>query len=341
MNPTSVAAQPLSDWNFCQQSLEEVSRTFTQPIRLLPEKQMRALTVGYLLCRVVDTIEDCTGIDEDQRDALYSSFQSVLRGRLAPEKLSEQFKGALASETELRLFNNLPRVLNVFFAQEPKICRATVRWVSEMCDGMRLYSRRAEGREFFALMTLTDLERYCYFVAGTVGHLITELFDDVESLEPRLRDHAESFGLGLQMVNIVKDVTEDFSRGVCYLPRQLCRAEGIEPEELLDPVHRQTALHIAGKVIARAKEHLSSALEYVLLIPKHQQQLRLFCLLPLWMALETLALAKNNEDIFVVGRKVKISRETVARLIADCGRDCRDDDALRAAFATMTSDREG
>jgi farnesyl-diphosphate farnesyltransferase len=190
------------------------------------------------------------------------------------------------------------------------------------------------------MISMTDLERYCYFVAGTVGHLITELFDeatDFSGLESRLRNYAESFGLGLQLVNIVKDVTDDFDRGICYLPRQTCRAEGIEPEQLLAPEKRAAAKRVAGRVIDQAAMHLDAALEYTLCIPKEHHHLRLFCLLPLWMALETLALARDNDAIFETGKKVKITRESVGRIIADCGRDCRDDDALRAAYFRLKS----
>lgn len=319
-------------------SLEQVSRTFAQPIQFLPEAQKRALTVGYLLCRVADTIEDCVGVSDVQRDSLFSDFQNVLRGTLPPAALSDRFEGATASNAELDLMRNTNRVMNVFWSQSPSTQETTIRWVSEMADGMRLYCRRAEGRDFNAMISMDDLGRYCYFVAGTVGHMITELFDEATGfvgLERKLRQNAESFGLGLQLVNIVKDVTDDAARGICYLPRELCRSEGIEPEDVLKPEFRAQAKRVAARVIDHAEAHLERALDYTLTIPPEHTQLRLFCLLPLWMALETLELARDNDAVFEPGRKVKISREDVARVIADCGRDCRDDEALRASYQRL------
>lgn len=335
-------ASGLDDWDFCVNSLEEVSRSFTQPILLLPEDQRVALTVGYLLCRVADTVEDCVGVTGTEKDELFSLFQSVLRGSAPSHALSERFENIEVVDTERRLMGGLGQVMAVFDGQKPSIKRATVRWVSEMADGMRLYGRRAEGREFFALMSRQDLERYCYFVAGTVGHLITDLFDEAISqpgLEPQLRKHSESFGLGLQLVNIVKDVTDDFARGVCFLPREFCLEEGFEPEALLEEEHREGAQRVARRVIDRARLHLQGALDYTLTIPAEHHQLRLFCLLPLWMAVETLALAENNDAMFVPGKKIKISRSDVGRIIADCGRDCRNDQALRDAFTAMMNNR--
>lgn len=346
----SAPTSPESDWAYCQKALMEVSRTFSQPIQFLPEEQGRALTVAYLLCRVADTIEDSTGVEPRERDELFSLFQGVLRAEVTPDRLTArffEFELAEAPEVELDLLGSLPRVMAVFAAQRPTVRALTARWVSEMADGMRLYGRRAEGREFTCLYTMTDLERYCYFVAGTVGHLITELFDDAvartrgidspTALEPQLREHAESFGLGLQMVNIVKDVTDDFERRVCYLPRELCKKQGFEPEELLAPENREAARKVVVEVADRAGEHLDRALEYVVRIPAEHHQLRLFCLLPLWMAVETLALARTSENVFVPNQPVKITREAVGRIIAECGALCRDDAALRRRYAELSA----
>ncbi len=340
MTISNLLEDTSSDWDFCQSALEQVSRTFAQPIAFLPEAQRRALTVGYLLCRVADTIEDCVGLEDSHRDTLFSLFQGLLRNEVSTTKLKESCRLIRAPESELRLIENIDRVMGIFLELSARTQRTIVRWVSEMADGMRLYARRSEGTAFNAMIGMEDLERYCYFVAGTVGHLITELFDEATGfcgLEPRLRDNAESFGLGLQMVNIVKDVTDDFERGVCYLPRQVCRAEGIEPEDLLNPECRVAAKRVAAQVIERATMHLDAALEYTLSIPAEHHHLRLFCLLPLWMAVETLSLARDNDAVFEAGQKVKISRDTVGRIIADCGRDCRDDAALRASFHRLKS----
>ncbi|MCH2108113.1 MAG: squalene/phytoene synthase family protein [Polyangiaceae bacterium] len=338
MTISSIAHEEMTDWEFCCQSLEEVSRTFTQPIQFLPPEQKKALTIGYLLCRVVDTVEDCVGIDAMERDRLFSLFQSVLRSEAAPEELIVAFENIEIKPTEARLMQGLSRVMNVFTSQSSSTCAATIRWVSEMADGMRLYSRRNEGREFTAVMSLADLERYCFYVAGTVGHLITDLYSDAlgdAQVEIDLREYTEGFGLGLQMVNIVKDITDDFERGVCYIPRQICRAQGFEPEEILEPQHREAALNAVAVVIDRAGDHLDAALEYTLAIPAEHHQLRLFCLLPLWMAVETLELARENVDVLIPDHPVKITREIVGKVIADCGRHCRDDQALRDAYLEL------
>jgi farnesyl-diphosphate farnesyltransferase len=332
---SSVSAEADDDWRFCGEALRHVSRSFAQPIGLLPPELARALTVGYLLCRVADTIEDAPRIDPRERDELFSLFQAVLRGTHAASQLAARFGDRAGSDAERTLMGESPRLMRVFMAQRPAVRAVTSRWVSEMTDGMRLYSRRAEHERLTVMHSLADLERYCYFVAGTVGHMVTELFVDAmgePALEPKLRKHAEAFGLGLQMVNIVKDVTDDFSRGVAYIPRELCVAEGFEPELLLAPSHRAAALRAVGHVIARARKHLDAALEYALTIPVDYPRLRLFCLLPLWMAVETLGFAEGNEAIFSP-HPLKIGRDVVGGIMTECAELVADDDALRQRFA--------
>lgn len=330
------------DSTYCERALVDVSRTFSKPIELLPESLRVALTVGYLLCRIADTVEDYPPLGSRERDDLFSTFIAVLDGHAEPEAFSRTFVEVKLEDPEIELARSLPRVMRVFESQTPSTRRATVAWVSEMANGMRLYCRRDRPGALTTLSTYSDLERYCYFVAGTVGHLITDLFCDFMEagagpLEHELRARAESFGVGLQMVNILKDVTEDFARKRCYVPRQLCRAEGIAPERLLAPEHRRQAHRALVPMFEGAGKHLDDALEYTLHIPAQWVQLRLFCLLPLWMAQKTLIHAVGNDAVLTPERPVKITREAVDEIIEDCLKHANDDAALRRRYATVAA----
>jgi len=328
-----------ADWDYCEQALIDVSRTFSKPIQLLPQTLRVALTCGYLLCRIVDTVEDHEQLGSQERDALFTSFIAVLDGAQSPENFSARFAAFADDDPEVRLAQSLPRVMRVFLSQDADTRRSSIAWLSEMANGMRLYCRRDRPGALTVIHTVSDLERYCYFVAGTVGHLITDLFTNFlgsagGALEPELRARCESFGIGLQLVNILKDVTDDFARDRCYVPRQLCQSEGFARENLLALEHRAQAHRALVPMFERAGEHLSKAFDYVLSIPAQQAQLRLFCLLPLWMALETLVLAVGNDAVLSVDRPVKITRECVAELIEDCLRHASDDAALRRHYAS-------
>ena len=98
-----------------------------------------------------------------------------------------------------------------------------------MSGGMVEFQRSASAD---GLQDVAQLDRYCYHVAGVVGETLTALFCDYSDEIDRRRDDllalSVSFGQGLQMINILKDMWEDRRRGVCWLPRDVFRATGFE-----------------------------------------------------------------------------------------------------------------
>jgi farnesyl-diphosphate farnesyltransferase len=242
---------------------------------------------------------------------------------------------------EAILATSLDRVLKVFDKLPEPMQTACVQWIGEMVRGMSLYSHRlADDADVRVLTTLDDLERYCYFVAGTVGQLLTGLFchaipDLSDERKARMQANAESFGLGLQMVNILKDQTDDLARGWCFVPQTLWRAQGLAPCDMLEETSRDSAHAAVAPVFDRAQQKLAQALEYTLAIPAEASGVRLFCLLPLWMAARTLVLARGNDAMFIRDTAVKISRDEVAGLIASVSQNACDDDALREQYAEL------
>jgi farnesyl-diphosphate farnesyltransferase len=150
-----------------------------------------------------------------------------------------------------------------------------------------------------------------------------------------LRDHAEGFASGLQLTNILKDVTDDFARGVSFVPRNECARHGFPVSRLIEHGVRKEAHAAVAPLFDVARRRLDDALEYSLAIPASQPQIRLFCLLPLWMAARTLAMARGNDAMFTPNAPVKISRAEVESLIAECVRLVADDGALRVRYGSL------
>ncbi len=349
--PSEARPAPIAiseeDWAFCKQALAEVSRTFSKPIALLPPRLEVAVTLGYLLCRVADTVEDHAAVTSDVRGELFRTFLEVLENDRAPSDFAAGFDAIPGDDAELSLARALPIVMRVFRAQSPSTIAISTRWVAEMSRGMDLYSRRSPGDDgFVALYTVSDLERYCYYVAGTVGHMLTELFvDEMREagmdarsgvlLERKLREDAESFATGLQLVNILKDVTDDRMRHWSFIPRTSVGAVGLGIDELVDPANRKRAHAAVAPLFDVARAHLDGALRYALGIPPTEVGIRLFCLLPLWMAARTLVHGRGNDAMFVPGAPVKISRDEVEALVAECIANVSDDEALKTRYAAL------
>lgn len=328
-------------WAFCWQSLVEVSRTFSKPIEMLGPKLRAAVTCGYLFCRIADTIEDDAALDDAARDRLFGALLGVIEDGAPPAEFMRLAHGLSGRGCELRLAQNIDQVLRVFGALAPTHQAICVTWACEMIRGMSLFARRKPGADGIVLLrTLSDLERYCYFVAGTVGQLLTELFlaelpDICAERARQMRANAEDFGLGLQLVNILKDQSEDLGRGWCFIPQTLWDSEAMGPRQALDPAMRARAHRAVEPVFERAQRCLQAALEFTVAIPPEQLQMRLFCILPLWMAARTLRHAHANDAMFIAKAPVKISRAEVADLIALAVHSAGDDAALRAQFLQL------
>jgi farnesyl-diphosphate farnesyltransferase len=309
------------DRAFCAAMLPRVSRTFAACIRLLPPPLDHQVLIAYLLCRIADTIEDTADLAVEDKERLLDAFARSLDGVGEPAGLREAFAAA-RTDDEL-LAREAIATLRQFHAMPEPQRQAVAPWVREMSAGMaefaRIHSQARPGR-LVALSSIAELDRYCYYVAGTVGHLLTELFRlhhprVTRRHYARLKELATSFGLGLQLTNIIKDVADDRSRGWSFVPRQLCLLAGIGPEQLSDPARRREAQVVMNALIAKARIHLSDALAYCTALPRSQYRIRLFCLTPLYFAIRTLALAERDPRLLEPGHKVKITRGEVYRTI--------------------------
>jgi farnesyl-diphosphate farnesyltransferase len=332
-----------TDWDFCAGSLRKVSRTFSRPIEVLPGDLRKAVTCGYLLCRIVDAVEDNADFTLGDRDARYHTFHEVIRGTVSAREFERSWSGVDGSPPEeIELCSQVGRVMGVLDAVPAEMRASVLRWVTEMARGMQIYSHRSAGADgVIAPSTTEDLERYCYFVAGTVGHMLTELFSCEIGLRPadpivrQLNENAEAFGTGLQLVNILKDITDDLHRGWSFVPRSLCSAEGLTNRELIDPSRRTAAHRSVVPLFDLTRRNLGRALDYALAVPADHREIRLFCLLPLWLAVKTVGLAYGNDAMFTPGEAVKVSREEVENIIARCTAGCGDDTLLRADYEAM------
>ena len=216
--------------------LTKTSRTFALAIPLLPEPTRRAVGVAYLLFRVADTFEDATTWPREERIDALESFVELLElpttARL-PEAVRRS-KAWLARppvehEGYLELLGELPGVLAELDTMAPAVSALLVKHTIRTAEGMASVVARADERGNLRLATVRELKDYCYIVAGIVGELLTDLFlHDCAALESQrveLERLMRSFGEGLQLVNILKDVGDDAVDGRVYLPAAVPRAE--------------------------------------------------------------------------------------------------------------------
>ncbi len=323
--------------DYCRGVLPQVSRTFALGIELLHEPLRDEIGVAYLICRILDTIEDTTSIAAEQRasmlDAVATGFLDPLAWPESARGVQAMFDDESLTGADHELCRNSSRVLAAFHAFRPGARSAMGDSITEMARGMAETVRRERRGDGLRLMDEEDLKRYCYYVAGTVGNLLTnEWALDRPSVTPavkqQLEQHAVSFGLGLQVTNIIKGVTDDMQRGVAYVPHKLFHAAGIDLQTLLDnpadPRGREVIAGLADMTLL----WLDEALEYTLAVPAGERDIRMFCALPLVFAVRTLARALQTTDVFSE-TILKITRDEVTQIHAEVEACIHDDHALR------------
>lgn len=304
----------LEDARYQEYILQGVSRTFALTIPQLPPSLRQVIANAYLLCRIVDTVEDDRALTSEQTRELAEMFTEVVHGNVKAEAFSGTLSPLLSPHTipaEHDLIKNTPAVIRITHSFNPVQRQALERCIRIMGRGMAAYQRTGS---LAGLDDLAAMDLYCYHVAGVVGEMLTELFCDY-SLEIRrnravLMRLAVSFGQGLQMTNILKDIWEDRKRGICWLPRDIFLKEGFDLNSL-QPGHSEQSFHTGlGILIGIARAHLQNALTYTCLIPPHETGIRRFCLWAIGMAILTLNKINRRRD-FTTGSQVKISRKSV------------------------------
>ncbi|HEY3730186.1 MAG TPA: phytoene/squalene synthase family protein [Steroidobacteraceae bacterium] len=325
-----------SDQDYQDQVLDHVSRTFALTIPQLPPGLRESVTSAYLLCRIADTIEDEPALNPMDKVRFLSEFSAVVAGRGDSAALAAELTPRLSAHSsahERDLTAHLARVVRTVHASDVRVQGAIERCIAIMCEGMHRFQRNASVR---GLGRLIDLDSYCYHVAGVVGEMLTDLFcvyvPPMQQHYATLRRLAPSFGQGLQMTNILKDLWEDRGRGACWLPRDTFDRRGLSLEQL--PSRHQEPAFRDGlqELIAIAHGHLRNALAFTLLIPARQTGIRRFCLWSIGLALLTLHRINDNPR-FTAGAQVKVSRRAVALVKTVCNLSARSDTLLRALFA--------
>ncbi len=327
LDPTEIQNRFL----YADRMLLLVSRTFALNINRLSGDLRKTVLLAYLYLRIADTVEDDSRLPVGEKLRLLKMFADVFRDGSDVEKSTEAFVSALpeyfrsSQNPNYELCENALAVVPLLWIFDADYVKPVCETVVEMCEGMAASLQSMEAsleKGWFTLETMSELSRYCYYVAGIVGKLLTRLF---AAKNPaiggerflKMKTLDVSFGLALQLVNIIKDVREDSERKVCFVPETICRSHGFEnsPAMFGPLADKKARASVMKELVCEAWKHLSDAIEYTVLIPRRNPQIRLFCLWPLFMAAKNLSLMGDCSHLFDGNNKVKITRSDVKRII--------------------------
>jgi farnesyl-diphosphate farnesyltransferase len=325
---------------YLDNQMKKVSRSFALVVSSVEPPLEQYLAAAYLVCRVVDNIEDATEPFDWQRQR----FDEFCRLLDEPDQAAailaswgaERWSGLTDDERRLMGPEDGASLWQIYAAMPERARHIIGHWARDMARGMIQFENPdqvpvlVERDQIQMLASQPDYNQYCYYVAGTVGHMATELAVEFYGMNGQFVDRlyvsSEACGRGLQKTNIVKDFRRDLTRGVSYLPDEWLRQAAYSPLNLAGAPAAWKRL-VIGDVLAELRE----ATQYVLALPYEATGYRIASLLCLFPAYQTLLRAAEEVDkLFTKDHNIKISRFTMMNCIRDARSLVRDNEAVLA-----------
>lgn len=296
--------------------LNLVSRSFAITIPFMKEPLRDQVALAYLLCRIVDTVEDDANAALNDKITWLSDISFLASDNFADEdvltglrvRALDLTKNDGSAPDDVKLLSDLDKAVHLLLTYDDEIKDIICHAVSILAQGMSSALRRK--REHEEINSLDDVDNYCYSVAGVVGEMLAELFcvADKKADKKELLELAVSFGEGLQLTNILRDRAKDEARGARFLPAT--EAEGVL------------------EYVAITQGHLDDAISFICeLSPTRSAGTRMFCLTNVAMAMSLLRQVSHNP--MDPQCNYKISRSKVKRLFVLCRMAVRSNAALK------------
>ncbi len=213
---SSVAVSVEGAFELCESITRTQARNFYYGIRLLRPDKRAALCAVYALARRIDDIGD-GDLPRSEKLAALAGVRCALADLAHPG--DDPVLTAVAD-----LAARLPLPLGAF---------------DELVGGVEM---DVLGRRY---TDFDELVGYCRCVAGAVGRLCLAVFGSRP--DPQAPEYADTLGIALQQINILRDIREDLGNGRVYLPQHDLDRFGVQltlddQGDLVDAGGRLTAL---------------------------------------------------------------------------------------------------
>ncbi len=303
---------PESRTEFYQAHLDRVSRSFAFCIARLEQPLRDWVALSYLICRILDSIEDAPWESSVEQQQAFKEFDSWLQKLPSSDKTQQwcaSFPEAIPQGERLLLQDTYQLFSDLHLVHPAPVRQVILQLAQDMSQGMQRFQSQTPRHR---LQSLTEVNQYCFFVAGLVGEALTHLLElvceDYKASPESLTD-AHHFGLFLQKVNLLKDQSTDEKEGRFLVPDR-------------------------HQVLQSVSENAKGAFRFIAHLPKNQKGFRLFCAWSLFLGLATLPLAQRA---FLRGQQWKLPREKTLALISEVESLQTEPQELEPLFLSLAS----
>ena len=299
--------------------LRSVSRSFYLSIRFLPQQLREPLALAYLLARTTDTVADTTRIPGTVRTETVKMLSDGIQGKVSREVVINHvasFVPLQENAAEQTLLDSLPDCLK-WLEQIGEADRDDIRTVLEKITyGQMLDLHRFDDpAQLRALQSAADLDEYTYLVAGCVGEFWTRLclrhLRDFANLIPdEMLALGRRYGMGLQLINVLRDAGSDLRSGRCYFPEDELREVGLSAAQILSRSDRFQPIY--QRWMETAQDGLQCGMQYSRAI--RNRRVRAATVLPALIGARTLVLL-HKADASALHHAIKVPRREVRGMI--------------------------
>jgi len=299
--------------------LRSVSRSFYLSIRLLPQQLREPIALAYLLARTTDTVADTTRIPGSVRIESLKMLADGIQGKSSREMVINQMASFVPLQdnaAERTLLNSLPDCLE-WIKQSEEADRDDIRAVLEkITHGQMLDLHQFDNpAQVRALQTVADLDEYTYLVAGCVGEFWTRLcFRHLRDFASLTQDEmlalGRRYGMGLQLINVLRDAGADLRAGRCYFPDDELGTIGLSAAQILSEPNRFQPIY--QRWMEKAQVGLACGMQYSRAI--RNRRVRAATVLPALIGARTLALLRQA-GATALHQTIKVPRSEVRAMI--------------------------
>ncbi|OLD90709.1 MAG: hypothetical protein AUG81_01990 [Verrucomicrobia bacterium 13_1_20CM_4_54_11] len=272
-----------------------------------------------MLARTTDTVADTTRIPGTVRTETVKMLSDGIQGKVSREVVINHvasFVPLQENAAEQTLLDSLPDCLK-WLEQIGEADRDDIRTVLEKITyGQMLDLHRFDDpAQLRALQSAADLDEYTYLVAGCVGEFWTRLcfrhLRDFANLIPdEMLALGRRYGMGLQLINVLRDAGSDLRSGRCYFPEDELREVGLSAAQILSRSDRFQPIY--QRWMEKAQDGLQCGMQYSRAI--RNRRVRAATILPALIGARTLVLL-HKADASALHHAIKVPRREVRGMI--------------------------
>lgn len=246
----------------CARVTRNEARNFYFAFLSLPRRQRLAVYALYAFCRELDDVADTAPSAERYPLKEKRVEGALLSAEVAPadprraeiaalrERLAAAAEGRPETDRDLALAD------------------AIARYGVDRDDVVQILDGVEMDLDLEWMETDSELEAYAYRVASAVGLATLPILTDGVPPTDAMREKAVSLGLGMQFVNVLRDVDEDLARGRIYLSREAFARHGVDVAGFRSRTMTGELSALLRAHAERSRALLDDGLDLVPLVPR-------------------------------------------------------------------------